>query len=130
MEVLRQSLKSLSHYRNTSPITRPITRISGQEKNMKRIASLFVIITMVTLTDPVQAENEKFQAYLDNFGVQGLTLGEPRLRARCACDQYGIYRSGKHVADVYPDIRNGKYEFTKYTFVDSVAAALWNGSGR
>ena len=53
--------------------------------------------------------------YLDYFNINGLKLGEVKMRDRCPCEQFGVYLEGKHLGDIYSDDKSTTF-YTELTF--------------
>lgn len=69
-----------------------------------------------------QYEDRKteLEGYLKVFGVDSLSLGKPVVRAKCSCEQYGVYRRSKHIRD----IQSNGFRFSKAEFLDVVLVVL------
>jgi len=46
---------------------------------------------------------KELNSYLDYFNIEGLELGEAKMKVRCPCEQFGVYLKGKHLGDIYSD---------------------------
>lgn len=55
---------------------------------------------------------EEVSVWLEDFKIEGLSLGDPRATARGLMEQYGVYQNGKHLGDIYSNgIRFDRSEF-------------------
>ncbi|PIS32324.1 hypothetical protein COT40_00595 [Candidatus Peregrinibacteria bacterium CG08_land_8_20_14_0_20_41_10] len=71
--------------------------------------------------EKVALREQEVKSWLDLFGVQGLELGEPKMKVRCPCEQYGLYLNGKHLGDL-EGAPFGK--MSKGEFINKVASIL------
>lgn len=67
-----------------------------------------------------EQRTQELQGYVNNFHIKGLTLGEPEMKLRCGCEQYGIYLEGKHFGDVHSE----RFTFSPDEFIGDVKNVL------
>lgn len=66
--------------------------------------------------------NKELGDYLNYFNIDGLELGNPEVKLKCNCEQFGVYLKGKHLGDIYSPA--GSSTFSRQNMIDDISKIL------